>query len=209
MSEKDILERLSKLPTGNICDGNYKGGNMDPSIKPIDPATKIVGRAYTVKCQPSDNLTIFKGIIEAAPGSVLVVDAGGYSGSGYFGEIMALDCLRKGIVGLVIDGACRDADDIQELGFPVFSRGLNPGGTVKETVGTTNEPIQCGGKIVKTGDIIIGDRDGVVVIPSEKALEVVERAEAIAAKEVQVKQLIKEGKSTAEIYGHLKKFPVN
>jgi 4-hydroxy-4-methyl-2-oxoglutarate aldolase len=198
---ENYLIRFLKLPTGNICDANNKGGNVDPAIKPIDPGSKLAGPAFTVRCHPGDNLAIHKGILEATVGSVLVVDAHAFCGGGHFGEIMALACQQKGIAGLVIDGTCRDADDIQEMGFPVFCRGLNPGGTVKETVGVTGIEINCGGVAVKPGDIIIGDRDGIAVVSFEKVAEVLEKAEAIAAKEVKVKEMLRDGKSTAEIYG--------
>ena len=141
-----VMERFQRLPLGNICDANGKRGSMDPAIRPVDPSLHMVGRAYTVRCHPGDNLAIHKAITEAPDGSVLVIDAGGYTGGGHIGEIMCFACMQRGIRGLVIDGTCRDADDIQALGFPVFSRGFNPGGTVKETVGQTEIPIVCGGK---------------------------------------------------------------
>jgi 4-hydroxy-4-methyl-2-oxoglutarate aldolase len=113
---------------------------------------------------------------------------------------MALACKVKGIAGLVIDGSCRDSDYIDEMGFPVFCRALNPGGTVKETLGQLNIPITCGGLAVNPGDIVFGDRDGVIVVPQEKAEEVLVKAEALAAKEVQVKAMLEQGKTTIEIY---------
>lgn len=196
----NIIERYKKLPLGNICDANGKGGNMDIGIKPVDKNCKMVGYAYSVKCHPGDNLAIHKAIVEAPKGSVLVVDAGSYCKGGHFGEIMATACMMRGIAGLVIDGAVRDAAEIEELGFPVFSRGFNPGGTVKETVGVTGKPIICGGLQVRTNDMIIGDRDGIAVVEQEKISEVLEKAEAIAAKEVHVLELLKQNKSTIEIY---------
>ncbi len=93
--QKDLIMRYAKLPTGNIADANNKGGNMDSAIKPIDPKSKLVGPAYTVKCHPADNLTIHKAIQEAPEGSVLVVDAGGYRNCGQFGEITALACIES------------------------------------------------------------------------------------------------------------------
>ena len=143
-----VMERFQRLPLGNICDANGKRGSMDPAIRPVDPSLHMVGRAYTVRCHPGDNLAIHKAITEAPDGSVLVIDAGGYTGGGHIGEIMCFACMQRGIRGLVIDGTCRDADDIQALGFPVFSRGFNPGGTVKETVGQTEIPIVCGGPAI-------------------------------------------------------------
>ncbi|MBA1335155.1 MAG: Demethylmenaquinone methyltransferase-like protein [Firmicutes bacterium] len=199
LTENELLELL-KLPTGNICDANDKCGNMDPAIKPVDPKTKMAGPAYTVRCQPGDNITIHKAIYEAPKGSVLVVDAHSYIGAGPFGEIMAIASQKRGLAGLVIDGACRDASEIEELGFPVFSRAINPGGTVKESVGETDLVIQCGGVVVRPGDIVVGDRDGVVVIPREKARTVLEKAKAIADREAQVTEMLLQGKTILEIY---------
>ncbi|KUK35876.1 MAG: Putative ribonuclease E inhibitor RraA/dimethylmenaquinone methyltransferase, partial [Thermacetogenium phaeum] len=119
LSREDI-QSFMKLPTGNVCDANGKSGNMDPAIKPIDPKTKMAGPAVTVRCQPGDNLTIHKAIYEAEPGSVLVIDAHAYVGAGPFGEIMAIACQERGLAGVVIDGACRDSGDIEELGLPLF-----------------------------------------------------------------------------------------
>jgi 4-hydroxy-4-methyl-2-oxoglutarate aldolase len=202
----DIIELFKKLPLGNICDANDKGGNMDPGIKPIDRGCKLAGPAFTVKAHPSDNVAIHKAIYEAPKGSVLVVDAGGFC-RGHFGEIMAFACMQRGIAGLVIDGGIRDADEIQKLGFPVFSRGINPGGTQKEVVGVSGQPVICGGLLVCTGDMIIGDRDGVVVVGKDRIQSILEKAQAIAAKEEKVLQMLREGKTTIEIYRFEKLLP--
>lgn len=196
----ELLERYSRLPLGNICDANGKRGAMDPAIRPIDPGLRMAGWAYTVRCHPGDNLAIHKAILEAPEDSVLVIDAGGYTGGGHIGEIMCFACMQRGLRGLVIDGSCRDAEDIQQLGFPVYSRGFNPNGTVKETVGQTALPIVCGGVPVCPGDLIVGSRDGVAVIPGEEVEAVLARAEAIAQKEVGVLEELKQGRTTAEIY---------
>lgn len=196
----DIIERYNRLPLGNICDANDRRGSMDPAIKPVDPASRVAGPAYTVRCHPGDNLAIHKAIAEAPAGSVLVIDAGGFTGGGHIGEIMCFACMQRGIKGLVIDGTCRDADDIQALGFPVFTLGFNPNGTVKETVGVTDVPIFCGGVRVCPGDLIVGSRDGVAVVEQEKIEEVLAKAEAIAAKEDRVVEELKQGRTTAEIY---------
>lgn len=137
----------------------------------------------------------------AAPGSALVVNAGGYTEAGVFGDIMALACKTKGISGVVIDGGCRDIEEIEQIGFPVFARGINPGGTIKETPGIIGIPIQCGGVLVSPGDIIVGDRDGVVVVPALHAEHILEQARAIIAREQGIRELLKQGKSTMEIFG--------
>jgi 4-hydroxy-4-methyl-2-oxoglutarate aldolase len=197
---QDILKRYSSLPLGNVCDANGKYGNMDSAIRPLDNSFKLAGKAYCVRCHPRDNLAIHKAMYECEPGSVLVVDAGGFANCGYFGDIMALGCQARGIAGLVIDGGVRDSGDIVEMGFPVFSRSVNSGGTVKETVGQCGGAVVCGGVRVNTGDLIVADRDGVVVIEAENIEKTLSGAEAIAAKETEVRKLLEEGKSTIEIY---------
>jgi 4-hydroxy-4-methyl-2-oxoglutarate aldolase len=197
---KKLVEAFRQLPLGNICDANCKYGNMDVGIKPIDPLCKMAGFAFTVKGHPSDNMAIHKAIYEAPEASILVVDVANCCGSGHFGEIMATACMERGIGGLVIDGTVRDANEIQNLGFPVFCRGFASGGTQKEVIGLSGIRIVCGGVIVNNGDIVIGNRDGVVVVAKEVAEEVLANAQAIADKEIEVLRQLHEGKSTIEIY---------
>lgn len=114
---------------------------------------------------------------------------------------MALACKVRGIAGVIIDGSCRDAEDIKALGLPVFVRGFNPSGTVKASLGQVNVPVICGGVTVRPGDIIIGDCDGVVVVPQEAEDEVFEKAKAKFEKEIHIVEQLKQGKTTLEIYG--------
>ena len=114
---------------------------------------------------------------------------------------MALACQMRGIAGVVIDGSCRDSEDIKELGLPVFVRGFNPSGTVKASLGKVNVPVTCGGVRVNPGDMVLGDCDGVVVIPREKEDQVFEKAQAKFAKEEKLVEELKAGKTTLEIYG--------
>lgn len=194
------MEKWKSIPTGNICDANNKGGNMDSGIKAVAPGMKLAGPAFTVNCPPGDNLTLHKAILEAKPGDVIVADVHAYCGAGHFGDIMAVACMEKGIAGLVIDGGCRDAADLQSSGFPVFCRGINPGGTVKETLGETAVSIHCGGQVVCPGDLIVADDDGVVVVKKENIDTVWEKAQAIADREIEVQKQLRDGKSTAKIY---------
>jgi 4-hydroxy-4-methyl-2-oxoglutarate aldolase len=195
------LEDLKRLPTGNVADANGKTGNMDAGIKPIDRTMKVVGPAFTVKCFPRDNLILHEAIYAAPEGSVLVIDQGGFTDAGSMGEIMAIACMERGIAGVILDGACRDANEIAELGFPFFCRGFNPGGTAKDSWGKLNVAVQCGGVGVHPGDYIIGDADGVVVVAQSEIRQVLAKAKAIAQREVEVKKLLHQGKSTLEIYG--------
>lgn len=196
----DVVARLAKLPTGNLSDAMGKKGNMDCGIKPVFLQARMGGPAVTVRGVPGDNLAAHLGLDQAPAGSVLVIDARGFPNAGLFGEIMALASQKKGLAGVVIDGACRDRLGIAELGFPVFSRAVNPGGTVKETLGEVNVPITCGGRTVNPGDIVVGDADGVVVIPKDSAEPVLEKAEAISANEEKVMERVRRGETLMKIF---------
>lgn len=201
----DILEFVG-IPTGNVCDSNGLLGSMDPGIQALDRNMTVVGRAFTVECPPGDNLTIHKAILEAQPGDVLVVNCQGFLHAGCFGELMATACVAKGIAGVVIDGACRDKNDLIEMNFPTFVRATCPNGTVKETCGKTNVPVVCGGLTVNPGDVIVGDCDGLVVIPQEKAEEVLEKSKLKKAKEAEIRQKLQQGITTAELFNLTPKF---
>ncbi len=193
------------IPTGNICDCNGLEGAMAAEIMPLHYKMKVAGTAMTVECQPGDNLTIHKAIAIAEAGSVLVISCKGYTDRGVFGELFATSCMARGIAGVVIDGACRDKEDLIDMNFPVFSKGVNPNGTRKEICGAINVPIVCGGIQVNPGDIIVGDSDGVVRIAKENAAEVLEKAKAKKAKETELKPLLAAGKTTVELLGFGKK----
>lgn len=207
--ENNIIQRYEKLPLGNICDANGKNGSMDHGIKPVFPTKIIAGPAFTVQGQPGDNLPIHRGMLDAPEGSILVVDCGGYCQAGHFGEIMATACKKKGLRAIVIDGGIRDADELAEVGFPVFCRAVNPNGTVKESIGRMGVPIICGGIHVESGDLIVTGNDGVVVVQKDNIMQVLAAAETIAAKEIHVLDQIAQGKNTAEIYGFTKILNIN
>ena len=133
-------------------------------LHPIAPGMTVAGPALTVRCQPGDNLALHLAIAAARPGDVLVVDYGGSLESGPFGEIMALACQMRGLAGMVIDGAIRDSVQISTLGFPVFARGRNIRGTVKQDPGQIGGTIHIGGAPVANGDVVLADADAIVAI---------------------------------------------
>lgn len=197
-----IVMTLRKYSTSTLSEVMGKRGYMSHEIKPITPDIKLAGPATTVFCHVGDNLTLHKAIEIAAPGDVLVVEAGGYKeAGGMWGEIMSFAAKARGIEGLVIDGAVRDVKAIREMAFKVFARAVSPGGTVKATMGKINEPVVCGGLRVCPGDIVIGDDDGVVAVPARLAHDVQQMAERRAKEERKIKRLILQGMTTMEIYG--------
>lgn len=198
------LKELSQLPTGNIADSNThspRQGVMHSSIKPIDPSSHVLGRAVTARCYPGDNLALHQAMYAAKAGDVLVLDCHGYTEAGHFGDIMALACKVREIAGVIIDGSCRDSQDIKALGLPVFVKAFNPSGTVKKSLGEVNVPVICGGVEVRPGDIVAGDCDGVVVVRRENEDEVFAKALAKFDKEQHIVEQLKAGMTTLEIYG--------
>jgi 4-hydroxy-4-methyl-2-oxoglutarate aldolase len=200
------LARLSKFSAATLHEALGKTGNLPSGIKPISPSMKICGPAFTVKTMPCDNMLLHRAYAYANSGDVLVVNCSNFYEGGYWGDLMSLGAKTKGIAGLVIDGCVRDADDIEAMNFPVFSRGLCIKGTGNQGEGTLNEPIVMGEVIVYPGDIIVGDRDGVVVIPQNRIEEVIEKAIAREAKEERTREELRKGRTSLQIYGWDEKF---
>ena len=143
----------------------------------------VCGRAVTVNCRPADNLMVHKAIDVASPGDVLVVRTGGNVTNAVFGELMARAAVARGLGGIVVDGAVRDVSGIAALGLPAFSRAVSPGACDKDGPGEINVPIACGDTVVMPGDVIVGDADGVAVVPRDQAAAVLEAAAAIVERE--------------------------
>ncbi|MHA1238779.1 MAG: 4-carboxy-4-hydroxy-2-oxoadipate aldolase/oxaloacetate decarboxylase [Candidatus Odinarchaeia archaeon] len=197
----EIIEKFKDIPTPYLCEAMGKKGNMSSEIRPIFKGAHLFGVALTVLCPPRDNLTVHKALELAGKGDVLVIDAGNYTEAGLLGEIMCYAAKSRGVAGIVTNGAVRDVKAIEEMNFPVFAKSISPGGTVKEKFGSINVPIMCGNVIVNPGDIIVGDDDGVVVVPQKDAEKIAAEVQGKAALEDKIKQLIDQGKSTMEIYG--------
>ncbi len=171
---------------------------MDHAIKPIAIGTSVAGRVFTARCHAGDNLAIHRAVAAAEPGDVLVVDAGGHE-AGYWGEVLAVAAQARGIRGLIIDGGVRDSAALKRRGFPVWARGVSIQGTVKVTVGAIGKPITCGGVSVRTGDYVLADDDGVVIIPHERAEEVIELARQRVEKEADLMQRLAAGELTLDL----------
>jgi 4-hydroxy-4-methyl-2-oxoglutarate aldolase len=161
----------------------------------------LAGRALTVRCRPGDNLALHLAIAAAQPGDVLVVDYGGSVESGPFGEIMALACQMRGIAGLVIDGAVRDSAQITSLGFPVFARGLNIRGTVKQDPGVIGSTLAMGGVDITTGDVVFADADAILVLAISDLDAALAAARDRAARETLIMDRLRQGETTLSILG--------
>jgi 4-hydroxy-4-methyl-2-oxoglutarate aldolase len=195
------IDILKSLGTATIHEAQGQRGALQGGLRAVDPTRRLGGRALTVDCRPHDNLALHYALSKAVPGDVLVVDAKGFTEAGPWGDVLTLAAQAVGIVGLVIDGAVRDADAIIQMGFPVFSRGLSIKGTNKFQPGQVNVPITIGGVTIKPGAVIIGDRDGLVVVEAAEVEEVIRASQAREAKEVKLREAIKRGESTIDLLG--------
>ncbi|QYK42223.1 MAG: 4-carboxy-4-hydroxy-2-oxoadipate aldolase/oxaloacetate decarboxylase [Paracoccaceae bacterium] len=196
-----MILALGAFQTATLHEALGRTGAMPHAIKPIYPGMRLAGPALTVSCPPGDNLTIHAAIEHARPGDVMVVDFNGELEAGPFGDILATACMARGITGLVIDGCVRDGTGLRDLGFPVFARGLNMKGTTKTAFGTLGQPIVCAGVQVAPGDIVIGDDDGVVVVPADRAAEILMAAEKRDSDEEIKRQHLREGALTVDLLG--------
>jgi len=196
---RSLVEKLALLGTPTIYEALGKRGAMDFEIKPLKEDMKVCGSAFTVKCHVGDNLTIHYALSIAERGVVLVVDAGGYKEAGAWGEIATVAAMARGIKGLVIDGAVRDSEAVCGYGFPLFARAISMKGTAKKTLGDVNTQIMCGGVLIRPGDIIIGDRDGVVAVPLDKVKQVYEKGRKREQHEKEIMKRLREGELTIDI----------
>lgn len=179
---QDIIDRISALSTAQLCDGMegtgiIRNGCMNASIMPVSSSMRMIGTACTVETEDGDNFPIHVAIYQSKPGYVLVVDGKGYTERAYMGDLMTAAAKAIGINGIIIDGYVRDREGLTELGLPVFSIGFMQRSPAKKGPGKINVAVTCGGVTVQPGDLVFGDYDGVTVIPRDRILEVLEKAE--------------------------------
>jgi 4-hydroxy-4-methyl-2-oxoglutarate aldolase len=195
----EVIRQLAEFDAATLYEAAGQRGMVDPAIKPVWPGAKISGPAVTVSCPARDNLMLHHAVAVAEPGSVLVASAEGYQYAGAWGEVLSVAAQARGIAGLVIDGAVRDIEAIAERRFPVFSRGLAIGACKKERIGSLQEPIDLGGVRVRSGDIVVGTGDGVVVLEAATIEQVLSSAVARREREAEIFRQLQTGKTTIEI----------
>ena len=197
----DVIAMLRDLGTATIYEAQGAKGALDSGIKPIDPSMRLAGLAFTVDTRPADNLMLHYALLKAKPGDVLVVDAKAFMEAGPWGDVMTQQALQIGLAGLVINGAVRDAASIVEMGFPVFCRGLSIKSTGKNQRGEVNVPVCIGDVQINPGDIIVGDRDGLVVVRREEVEVAIRNSLARIEKEKLFREKIQNGVMTTELLG--------
>ena len=201
LAPASLSELEAVTDTALLHEAMGKRGALTHNIKPVYPGAKVFGRAFTVRCEPGDNLMLHLAISQARPDDVLVATTGGFLEAGGWGEIASLAAQLRGIRGLVLDGSVRDVDAIARLNFPVFAGGVSIKGTTKRKRGELNRPITVGGVTVNPGDYFVGDTDGVVVVPAGELDQVVARAQAIKKTEETIMQRLRQGELTLDLLG--------
>jgi 4-hydroxy-4-methyl-2-oxoglutarate aldolase len=192
-----MAESLAQLGSATIAESG--GHPLDPGLRPIWPSARVSGPAFPVLCAPGDNLAIHVAVVEAPPGSVLAVTVGDLPARGYWGEVLTIAATCARVAGLVIDGCARDVESFERHGFPVFARGTALRGTTKDRGGSVGSPVTVGGVLVRAGDWLVGDADGVSLIETEHIQSVVDAARARAAREQHYFAALQHGATTLEL----------
>jgi 4-hydroxy-4-methyl-2-oxoglutarate aldolase len=199
--DPDVIRRLGELGVATIHEAQGRTGLLKPYMRPIYPAARVAGPAVTALCHPGDNLMIHAAVEVCQPGDVLVVALASEASEGMFGELLACSVRAHGVVGLVIDAGVRDVADLTAMKFPVWSKTIWAQGTAKEKAGTVNLAVVCAGGSVHPGDVIVGDLDGVVVVPREKAAEIAALGDERVAKEQRSRERLSSGELGLDMYG--------
>ncbi|CAL9368664.1 4-carboxy-4-hydroxy-2-oxoadipate aldolase/oxaloacetate decarboxylase [Streptomyces sp. Tu 3180] len=197
---KDV-DALAAFGVATVSEAMGRTGLLGPGIRPAQQGVRVAGTAVTVLSWPGDNLMIHAAVEQCGEGDILVVTTTSPSTDGMFGELFATALRQRGVRGLVINAGVRDTRELREMGFPVWSRAVSAQGTVKATGGSVNVPVAVDGQVIRPGDVVLADDDGVVVVPREHARATAEASEAREAKEATSRAAFLEGELGLDRYG--------
>ena len=192
-------EQLLKFGTGPVSDALGKSGAMSHDMRPWSANPRMAGPAFTVQVHTADILMVSKALTECPAGSVLVIDGHGELNTALWGGLTTMLALKKGVAGIVVNGAIRDLADIRPSKLPVFARAIVPNAGGAEYVGHLQVPVACAGVVVTPGDWVVGDDDGVVVIPQARLEEAVEKAANIVEAEKRIAKAIRAGQDLGQM----------